>query len=100
MAVSEELQQALSRIIVETRKNLVTLSVEKFIEIVGDAPLEDKKALLEKFRNNKLFYKRVLEEPRRKERPNSVRYRDAEIKIGLINEKGKYLSKLIKEESA
>ena len=52
--------------------------------------------MLSEMRSERNFYKKVLEEDFREKRPDSYRYKDAEIRVRKLNTNGKYLSTLTK----
>jgi len=69
---------------------------DDFQKQANDMDLENQKALLQKMRDNREFYKKILIEPEKRKNPGSHRYRDAEKKLSLLCDNGKYLSNILK----
>ena len=51
--------------------------------------------LINRMRNEKQFYKKILEEKYREKNPESYRYRVADIRIEILNRNGKILKSVI-----
>jgi len=74
---------------------VINMTEPIFINWVSSLSLEAQKALLDQHRDNRNFFKGILQEEYRKEHPNSCRYEDSEIKIKKYNIQGKILKEII-----
>ena len=74
---------------------IINMTEPVFVNWVSSLSLEAQKALLDQHRNNKNFFKGILQEEYRKEHPNSHRYEDSEAKVKKYNKQGKALKEII-----
>ncbi len=83
-------------ILANLEKMLFYLKEESFPIVCGEMEKLEQEILLRDMRLDRDFYKKVLEEPHREQRPGSYRYVDAQLRIDILNRNGKTLKQLIK----
>lgn len=71
---------------------------DKFTRWTESKSLDALKKVLNMFKAEKGFYKKILEEPYREKHPESYRYKHAKEKLVNINTRGKQLSEIIKSK--
>jgi len=74
---------------------IVSMTNSIFTNWVNSLSSEAQKVLLDQHRDNRDFFRKVLQEEYRKEHPNSQRYEDSETKVKKYNEQGKILKEII-----
>ena len=74
---------------------ILDMTKERFIGWAESLSLEAAKILLDQHRQNKNFFKGILDEEYRKEHPNSYRYSNAHKEIEKYNRQGKALAEII-----
>ena len=62
-----------------------------FAEAIADLPENKRKAILDKMREERMFYEKIMKEPFREKHPDSYRYGDAAFRLTKLNANGKTL---------
>ena len=71
------------------------LNEDDFKDKINKLNDSSRQILINRMRNEKQFYKKILEEKYREKNPESYRYRDADIRIEILNRNGKILKSVI-----
>ena len=71
------------------------LNEDDFKDKINKVNDSSRQILINRMRNEKQFYKKILEEKYREKNPESYRYRDADIRIEILNRNGKILKSVI-----
>jgi len=93
--MADSIADELNTHIVELGRDMLIMAGDNFKSWASSLNPEVVKLLLEKHRNNRNFYKKILQEELRETNPNSFRYEDAEKKMKKYNVQGKILKEIV-----
>jgi len=98
--MNKDQEQAAKAIEKHYGKAFTSMENQEFINIMSSEPLKECESVIEYLKDNRNFYKKVLDEEYRKKNPNSFRYREADKILPLLNEKGKLLKSIIETKQS